>query len=134
MSNLTVEVREYTIHGILHREEMCPTSWCICDIYTPSRSVVPWDCYGDNRWRNVRGVLDRESIPYVCLYTRQTNTSPHGSGSMGHVRFGDSMMPGQYRVAVEKKHHARAVQLIADYDASISKWISDGCNGPMPLP
>lgn len=125
-----MEIIVTTENGICTREEQCPEGWTEVVIYRPNRSTTPWDYYGMSELRRFSGVLKDAGIRSKKLRTYEEAVSPHGSGPGGRVRFGDSMMPGVYRLAVNKEDEAAAVAAIAEHRAAMDQWVFH--DGPKP--
>ncbi len=130
---MKITTRTYVLHNVTHREQMVPPMFVVVDTYHPSGSVTPWDYYGGKHTGEIKRVLMDANIESVSLVEMQVNNTPRGSGPNGRVRFGDSMMPGVYRVAVSKYDVPAAERAIAAHQKAVEQWLHEGGKQPAPL-
>lgn len=124
------DLKVYDHHGVNYREQLTPDGWVVIDEYTPCHTVTPWDYYALLWYRPILRVLESAGIKAMVLETVKVILRPCGTGPKGAVRFGDNMMPGDYRIAVEEQHKSRAIVLIGRHNYAVKQWI-DG-KAPMP--
>ena len=116
------EIREYTRDCVKVWEQVAPEGWAVVDIYHPHS--CPWDYYGGKHQREYGCVLKRAGVEFMLLTKRETHTCPHGTGPGGAVRFGDSMMPGVYSIAVPDDSVDIAKYAIAEHCDDLEAWIA----------
>ena len=122
--------REYVLNGVKIHETMVPDMYVVVDSYRPPQSCTPWDYYGNSHQKEIGRVLKAEGIEFTFCNIRETKMNPRGSGPGGRVRFGDSMMPGEYRIAVRKRDVEKATAAIERHKKAVIEWLEG--NGPKP--
>jgi len=108
---MDISVEKTEEHGCSVVRPICPEGWTVDDYY-PSSSLTPWDYYGRLHQQSVRDLLGKSDIKSIPLHTSRDILAPVGSGSGGRVRFGDSMMPGIYQVAVPTEQADKATEVL----------------------
>jgi len=103
----------------------------VIDTYHPCGSVTPWDYYGRKHQGEIGNVLRMAGIEHVKLTESHTHNAPVGTGPRGAVRFGDSMMPGVYRIAVGKSQVTKAREALATHKREINDWLARKCKMPV---
>lgn len=123
---ITTQRKTYTQNGIEYNEPEIPAGFVVIDSYTPHS--CPWDCYGNRHLRECSNVMTEAGIEHAALVTHRRVCAPFPSGPNGRVRFGDDMMPGEYRLAVPAAEAENASKALMGHRADVKAWI-DGKRG-----
>ena len=118
----------YIQDGIEVREDDIPLGWSMVDYYQPHS--CPWDYYGNKQVMEWRAIMAKADIECKVCVTRKARVNPMGSGPGGRVRFGDEMMPSEYRLYVLPQYFAAAFRALESHDQAVSEWLHN--NGPRP--
>jgi len=118
-----MEVRQYDRDGIHYAEDVIPPGWVVLAEYTPCHSVTPWDYYGLTWFRPRLRALENSGIQCGVAETRKTNLYPSGTGPRDSVRFGDAMMPHDYKIVVTADQIEPARQVLMDLETAIRDWL-----------
>lgn len=105
----------------MHREQQVPHGWVIVDIHVPTNT--PWDYYGRRHQNELMYVLQEAGIPAVALETERRAINPRGTGPGGTLRFGDDMVPGEYRIAVRNHTDVEAMSAIQAFQTQVKEWL-----------
>jgi len=127
---IQIKSKQFQLEGVMYSEDILPDGFTIVDTYTPTYSTTPWDYYGMCHQRELSRVLRNNNIEFVLLQTVKTRINPVGSGPKGRVRFGDDMMPGEYRIAVPHEKVIEAQLAFQKHKQAIQNWLNN--KGPMP--
>jgi hypothetical protein len=114
--------------AIESRTDPHPVGYVKVTTYRPYS--CPWDYYIAEESRVWKRIMERAGIKHTICVTRETNTTPHGSGSGGQVRFGDSMLPGYVDLWVAPGSYGRARDALAGHAADINAWLHNGADMP----
>jgi hypothetical protein len=129
--HVQIGLRKEERNGVSVCEDVTPDGWRVVWSHTPS--ITPWDYYGVRAARETRVVLGAYGIPTILLESRCERINPMGSGQGGRVRFGDSMMPTTYSVAVEEGDTAMALKAIEAHKEQVRQWLDGKAPKPAAL-
>ena len=118
---MKIKIETRTENHVKIVEDMLPVGWVEVRYYFPHS--CPWDSYGSKFLREYTKVLKQAGIPVVGLQRRETSLSPTGTGPNGSIRFGDSMLPGSYRVAVPIPYKQDALFAIGLHRKQLDDWL-----------
>jgi hypothetical protein len=121
--------REYNLNG-LKITEFKPDDPLMVTVKTYTPHSCPWD-YCGNKWMIEMGrVLAKVGIKHECCVTHRQRIAPQGTGPGGRVRFGDDMVPSEYRLYVSKYDDVATMAAINKHEAEVREWLYN--HGPRP--
>jgi hypothetical protein len=134
-NEVEVEVKTTTDHDRNRetRHPVVPSGWVEVYSYTPCHTLCSPDCYGLKDMREKGRVLDAVCIEHVKLETHHKTIYPQGSGPGGMVRFGDGMVPSDYRVAVPERNRKAAEVAIREHQDAVKAWLYEDGEIPKAL-